>query len=120
MTEAARKQELFGPPDAEQPINGEDLTVEELQQQQAALERKIREKKEATKRAIISQIVEVVATYEIPVEELVDALGGVKIKRKGVKAKAKYRDPQTGAVWSGRGKEPAWIKGKDRTPFEID
>jgi DNA-binding protein H-NS len=33
---------------------------------------------------------------------------------------AKYRDPQTGATWTGRGKPPAWIIGKDRERFLID
>lgn len=28
-----------------------------------------------------------------------------------------YRDPTTGATWSGRGTEPAWIKGRDREAF---
>ena len=33
---------------------------------------------------------------------------------------AKYRDPETGATWSGRGRAPAWIaNSKDRTKFEI-
>ncbi|WP_322048073.1 H-NS histone family protein [Paraburkholderia sp. J67] len=32
---------------------------------------------------------------------------------------AKYRDPDSGATWSGRGKPPAWIAGKDRTQFVI-
>jgi DNA-binding protein H-NS len=34
---------------------------------------------------------------------------------------AKYRDPKTGATWSGRGPAPAWLAGaKDRTKFLID
>lgn len=33
---------------------------------------------------------------------------------------AKYRDPKTGATWSGHGRAPGWIAGaKDRTKFEI-
>jgi DNA-binding protein H-NS len=33
---------------------------------------------------------------------------------------AKYRDPKTGASWSGRGRAPAWIASvKDRTKFEV-
>lgn len=32
---------------------------------------------------------------------------------------AKYRDPTTGATWSGRGREPAWIKDKKRERFLI-
>lgn len=33
----------------------------------------------------------------------------------------KYRDPKTGATWSGRGRAPAWlVEVKDRTAFLID
>jgi DNA-binding protein H-NS len=32
---------------------------------------------------------------------------------------AKFRDPATGATWTGRGKPPNWIVGKERTPFVI-
>lgn len=40
-------------------------------------------------------------------------------KQQPKKVAAKYRDPDTGATWSGRGKPPQWIAGKDRTPFLI-
>ena len=32
---------------------------------------------------------------------------------------AKYRDSSSGATWSGRGKPPKWIAGKDRSGFTI-
>lgn len=34
---------------------------------------------------------------------------------------AKYRDPETGKTWSGRGRRPAWVKaaGDDLSKFEI-
>ncbi|WP_179214071.1 H-NS histone family protein [Paraburkholderia caledonica] len=31
----------------------------------------------------------------------------------------KYRDADSGATWSGRGREPFWIAGKDRKPFVL-
>ena len=31
----------------------------------------------------------------------------------------KYRDPSTGQTWTGRGKAPKWIDGKDRAQFAI-
>jgi DNA-binding protein H-NS len=84
------------------------------------LDRRIQEKQKAQRASVIEQIVNVVKEYDVPIEELVEALGGLKLRRKGTKAKAKYRDPATGTTWSGRGKEPAWIKGMvDRSPFEI-
>lgn len=34
---------------------------------------------------------------------------------------AKYRDPKSGATWSGRGRAPEWLASvKDRTPFLIE
>jgi len=35
------------------------------------------------------------------------------------KVAAKYRDTDSGQTWTGRGKAPKWIEGKDRTPFLI-
>jgi DNA-binding protein H-NS len=33
---------------------------------------------------------------------------------------AKYRDPKTGATWTGHGRAPGWIAGvKDRTPYLV-
>ena len=31
----------------------------------------------------------------------------------------KYRDPESGSTWSGRGKPPKWIAGQDRDNFLI-
>jgi DNA-binding protein H-NS len=98
----------------------DNMSVEDLRRQQEEIDRRIREKQAEEKAAIIAQIVGVVNTYQIPVDELVEALGGLKVKRKGVKAKPKFQDPASGTTWSGRGKEPAWIKGKDRARFAID
>ncbi|WP_197422865.1 H-NS histone family protein [Burkholderia sp. ABCPW 14] len=34
--------------------------------------------------------------------------------------KPRYRDPETGATWTGRGRAPAWIAGQDRERFLIE
>lgn len=40
--------------------------------------------------------------------------------RKKVTVAPKYRDPESGVTWTGRGLPPAWIRdAKDRTPFLI-
>ncbi|WP_337193866.1 H-NS histone family protein [Delftia sp. CH05] len=43
-------------------------------------------------------------------------LVGLKAKNKG---EAKYRNPETDATWTGRGKPPAWILDKNRDDFLI-
>ena len=37
----------------------------------------------------------------------------------GNKVAPKYIDPVSGNTWTGRGKAPKWIDGKDRAPFLI-
>ncbi|WP_347558625.1 H-NS histone family protein [Robbsia sp. KACC 23696] len=32
---------------------------------------------------------------------------------------AKYRDPESGLTWAGRGKAPKWIRDKDRESFRL-
>ncbi|WP_267940147.1 H-NS family nucleoid-associated regulatory protein [Paraburkholderia sp. HD33-4] len=44
----------------------------------------------------------------------------VTIQTKPVAVEAKYQDPKTGATWSGRGRQPFWIKGKKRDTFLIE
>lgn len=100
------------------PANGQK-TVEELAAERERIDAEIRAQQQAQKTAVIDQIKAVMLTYHISLEELVDAMGGLKIKRKGVKAKQKYRDPISGKTWSGRGKEPVWIRGKNREDFLI-
>lgn len=38
---------------------------------------------------------------------------------RGNRVTPKYRDPATGATWTGRGKPPLWIANKDRAQLEI-
>lgn len=99
--------------------DGDTKTVEELTAERERLDTEIKAKQDAQKASVIAQIKTVVETYSIPVDELVEALGGLKSKRKGIKAKQKFRDPASGATWSGRGKEPAWIKDQNRNDFLI-
>jgi DNA-binding protein H-NS len=35
------------------------------------------------------------------------------------KAQARYYDPESGATWTGRGKPPKWIEGKNRDLYAI-
>ena len=96
------------------------LSVDDLKKQEKAIHQAIFEKEKAEKAEVIKQIVEVFSRYNIPIEELVEALGGYKVKRRGVKASMKYRDPVTGETWSGRGKEPIWIRDQDRSLYLIN
>lgn len=89
----------------------------ELLAQREALEQQISELKTKERGEKLGEIRELIALYEFTPDEL---FGKAK---HGPKAKAqvapKYRDPNSGATWSGRGKPPAWIAGQDRERFLI-
>lgn len=62
----------------------------------------------------------------IPVSSASSVAAGTGGKRKaGSSVKPKYRNPETGATWTGRGRSPAWIteaesKGQSRDVFLIE
>ena len=46
-------------------------------------------------------------------------VGKKRVGKKRGKVAAKYKNPSTEETWTGRGKAPIWIAGKDRTKFLI-
>ena len=93
-------------------------TYKSLLAQREVLNEQIEEAKKAETTAAIAKARELVAQYEMKVEDVFSKTASKKGKKIGSVA-PKYRDPQTGKIWSGRGKAPLWIAGKDRSQFVI-
>ena len=84
--------------------------IAELQQQAEALRRQ-------ELSAVIADIKAKLAQYGLTVDDLRQAL-------KASSLPAKYRHPKSGASWSGKGKQPLWLKqelaaGKSKEDFLI-
>lgn len=95
----------------------------ELLAQQAELDRKIEAARREEVAAAIQMIRECVIEYKLSEDEVMRAVRG-EVRASGQtrevkKVEPKYRDPETGATWTGRGKAPRWIEGKDRDAFLI-
>lgn len=96
-------------------------TYKELKAQMDALAEKTEAARVVEFQAVVDDIRAKVAEYGVTEK---DIFGG---RRKGPATKnttapveAKYRDPKSGATWSGRGRAPAWIKdAKNRNRFLI-
>ena len=93
-------------------------TYKDLLVQQQALSLKIEEARKAELNEAKAKVRELVVQYGLTVQEVFPKASAREGKKMGSVA-PKYRDPQTGATWSGRGKAPLWIAGKDRTAFTI-
>lgn len=87
--------------------------------QRAALDAQIEEARKVESAAAIKSVRDLVNEFGLTAE---DIFGGSRTGgggRKGVSVAPKFRDPATGATWSGRGKPPHWIKDQDRSKFAI-
>lgn len=104
-------------------------TLESLQVKIAKLQAQAEAiaKKEST--TVIAKIRDIMERYGLTTADIEAHIGGGKKpgRKPGVKAAvksstsaAKYRDPKTGATWTGHGRAPAWIaNAKDRSNFLV-
>jgi len=86
--------------------------------QREALEQQIEELRNAERGDAIEWIREQMALFDVKPEDL-ESRRGRSPKKQSVPVAAKYRDPASGATWSGRGKPPRWIADQDQENFAI-
>lgn len=98
------------------------ISYKDLLAQRAELENKIQLARKAELSDAVSKVRNLVAEYELTEDDVFPKNGGKKVKIEGAVSKVapKFRDPATGATWTGRGKAPLWIMGKDRDQFLIE
>ncbi|ACD21688.1 H-NS histone family protein [Paraburkholderia phytofirmans] len=96
-------------------MNIEQLSYRELLAQRRALDEQIEQARTAERGEVIETIREKMSLYQITIAEL----QGDSPKRVKKPVEVRYRDPDSGSTWSGRGKPPRWIAGKDRASFQV-
>lgn len=113
------------------PLSLEGLTVAELRHVIAAAEAAIVAKAEETKADLLDRLERLKAEAAEAGLSLKGVLGATaapaatpqKTRRRrsdaGTTLEAKYLNPETGKIWSGKGRVPKWIAGKNREDFRI-
>lgn len=87
----------------------------ELDRQKADLEKQIADALKAERAGVINQIKGMMATHGITLADLGTRVGRPPKAAAGAaeggtrKVAPKYRDPDTGDTWSGRGLKPKWL-----------
>lgn len=89
-------------------MNLDRLTLEELKQLDRDLTKAISTHEARTKAAALAAVQEVAQAHGFKLADLLDA--ATTTARTKPAAPAKYRDPLSGKEWSGRGRQPGWIK----------
>ncbi|MDF0506351.1 H-NS histone family protein [Burkholderia cenocepacia] len=91
-------------------------TFQELLARRAALETEIQTAKAGERSNALKEVKRLVDEFDFSTREIFSTS---KIRKRQT-VQPRYRDPATGATWSGRGRPPKWIDGKDRSQYRIE
>lgn len=96
-------------------------SYKDLLKQREALEAQIVQAREREISQAVSQVRALVAEFGLSAQDVFPSAARARTGggTKGQKVAPKYRNPATGETWTGRGKPPKWIAGKDRATFVI-
>jgi DNA-binding protein H-NS len=97
------------------------MLLNEIESKIADLQAQAARVKQEEKAQAIDAARAMIVSYGITAKDLgLDKAPKLKAGPKpGNKIAAKYRDPASGATWSGRGKTPKWINGADKSQYAI-
>ncbi|RKT10560.1 DNA-binding protein H-NS [Paraburkholderia sp. RAU2J] len=87
----------------------------ELLAEKEQLERLIAEARQQEVASALEKVRETVAEFGFTPEQVF----GKRRKDAGRAVAAKFRNPETGETWSGRGRAPRWLKDQDVERFRI-
>lgn len=90
-------------------------SLKDLIAQRDALEKAIADARSNEIAAAVAKVRELIAEYGLTVQDVFPS----RATRSNSKVAAKYIDPETKKTWTGRGKAPVWIAGKDREQYLI-
>ena len=88
---------------------------EDLIRQRDLLDQQIKQIRETERATAIETIKKMIEEHQLKAEDIFSK----KSSPAGKKVPAKYLNPLTGETWTGRGKAPVWIAGKERDTFLI-
>jgi DNA-binding protein H-NS len=88
-------------------------TLQELLAQKAALEKQIAETQRQERADAIAKVKSLMAEYGLTAADIVGKTNSAprpQAASAGKKVAPKYRNPDTGETWTGRGLQPNWLK----------
>lgn len=91
-------------------------SYQELKAQAEALLAQAEEARQAELQDVLNEVRSKVQEYGLTPEQVFGRKRAAR-KQVAIASEVKYQDPKTGKTWSGRGREPSWIKGKKRERF---
>lgn len=92
-------------------------TYQDYQKQIAELQTLAEQARQAEIAEAKARIRELMAANGLTAEDLQESKRAPAVKKGAVEAK--YKDPVSGQTWTGRGRAPRWLDGKNKEEFRI-
>ncbi len=93
-------------------------SYKDLLAQRQALDAQIASARQSELSAAIARVKEMVGEFSLTEQDIFGKPGRTP-SATGATTAPKYRDPASGATWTGRGKPPRWIANQDRAKFAL-
>lgn len=94
-------------------------SYKELLKQREDLEQQIVAARQREVSQAVAQVRALVSEFGLTPQDVFPSGKARSASNAGTKVAPKYRNPATGETWTGRGKAPKWIEGKDRNQYLI-
>jgi DNA-binding protein H-NS len=95
------------------------LSLEQLEAQKASYEKRIAELRQQERDAALQTVRDLVAKHKFTAKEISQPPAGSSPANPTDAVEAKYKNPETGETWSGRGRAPAWLEGANKNEFLV-
>lgn len=96
------------------------ITLKDLLAQKQALEAQIAKLKATEQADAIEKVHKLIEENQLTQDDIFPrATSGKSRKAPKTKVAAKYRDAATGSEWTGRGRQPSWLKNRNKEDFLI-
>lgn len=93
--------------------------VRQIEQQIAELQEHAKQLMILGRQSAIDTIKHLIASYDLQPEDIGMPALPKKNTRPSAPRPVKYRDPVSGETWTGQGKTPRWLEGKNREDYRI-
>ena len=94
-------------------------TYKELLAQREALDNQIDQARQSELSDAVTRARQLVDEYGLTQADVFGSSRKGRPQNAGRKVAAKYRNPETNQTWTGRGRQPKWVQGKNLSDFLI-
>ena len=100
-------------------MNIDKMSLAELKSTLAKVEDQIPKTRAREAQAVRDEVNSLLAKKGLKLSDVMGSAGSARRSTKGRSVPVKFRDPKSGAEWSGRGRRPQWFDPKHSDKFQV-